>query len=94
MEQLAYQRPREKLQTRGVAYLTDVELIQIIVGSGSMYVSGARLAKRIDRHLKAHDSSVKTLQSIQGVGSAKASQIISAIELGEDSIRRHLLPGW
>lgn len=82
MEQLAYERPREKLQIRGAAYLTTSELIQIIIGSGSMYVSGARLAKQVERLFAGSDWSPKDLKSIKGIGLAKSSQIIAAIELG------------
>ncbi len=82
MEQLAYERPREKLQNRGSAYLTTVELIQIIIGSGSAQVSGARLAKQVDTRLKEQTVSLEMLRAINGIGVAKASQIMAALELG------------
>lgn len=82
MEQLAYERPREKLQTRGAAYVTTTELVQIIIGSGSMYVSGARLAKQATRLIENNEFSFAELCSIKGIGSAKASQLVAAIELG------------
>lgn len=82
MEQLAYERPREKLQNRGSTYLTTVELIQIIIGYGSAQVSAARLAKQVDTCLNEQAVSLEMLRAINGIGVAKASQIMAALELG------------
>lgn len=83
MEQLAYDRPREKLQSRSVTYLTTTELIQVIIGSGTARFSGARLAKRISSMLGDSNVSMLKLCEINGIGPAKAAQVIAAIELGK-----------
>lgn len=82
MEQLTYERPREKLQARGASFLTTVELVQIILGSGSARVSVARLAKRVVTCVDGNDVSYEQLCAINGIGQAKASQILAAVELG------------
>lgn len=89
MEHIAFDRPREKLQAKGVGYLTLVELLQVIIGSGSAKVSGARLAKRAEKLLVGGDPTIDNLQNIQGIGPAKACQIAAAIELGARMNYKH-----
>ncbi len=82
MEQFSYLRPREKLRSRGVQALVTSELLQIIISSGGNGISSARIAKHIEILLTTLPLSYEGLLKIQGVGEAKASQIIAAIELG------------
>lgn len=82
MEQLLYERPREKIQYRGVKTLSLSELTQVIIGSGTAQVSGARLARKISRELEKGDVSYAKLTTLKGVGAARASQLLAAIELG------------
>jgi len=76
-------RPREKLIAKGVAALTDIELLAVLLGSGIkgtgvLDLSGKILNKLEDRFARID---VDTLQSIEGVGQAKACQIVAAFEL-------------
>jgi DNA repair protein RadC len=89
MEQFLYERPREKLRSRGAGYLTVVELLQIIIGSGGAKASGAKIARQISQVLQIGGSPNNTesnllvkLMALNGVGVAKASQVLAAIELG------------
>jgi len=84
-------RPREKLLRRGVASLSDVELLAVLLGSGTRRTSVLDLASRILRTLDGHIDSdnLEELQSIAGVGKAKACQIEAALELA----RRHIAKG-
>lgn len=84
-------RPREKLLRRGVASLSDVELLAVLLGSGTRRTSVLDLASRILRTLDGHIDSgnLAELQSIAGVGKAKACQIEAALELA----RRHISKG-
>lgn len=85
-------RPREKLQNKGATYLTDAELLAILLGSGSREESAVGLARRI---LRAVDNDLqelgkKTIADLcqfKGIGLAKAITIIAAMEL---SRRRQL----
>ncbi len=82
MEQFLYERPREKLQHRGASFLTVPELLQIVIGSGTAKVSGARLAKRAAKMLDSQPPMYANLRAIEGLGHAKACQILAALELG------------
>ena len=83
MEQFSYLRPREKLQSRGVSSLRTAELLQVIIGSGTQSVSGAKIAKSVSNLLQSSAHlSYEALIGIAGLGQAKACQIIAAIELG------------
>lgn len=80
-------RPREKLQLKGKAVLSDAELIAILIGSGSQTLSAVDLAKHIlsyvNNDLNALAKlSVKDLIKFKGIGEAKAVSIVSALELG------------
>lgn len=77
-------RPREKLEKYGVEGLTTIELLTLILGSGSRQVPVHVLAKKIEKQFQ--DSKVVTVQDlleIKGIGLAKASQILASFELVE-----------
>ena len=80
-------RPREKLLLKGKRALSDVELIAILISSGSRNESAVDLSKRIlssiDNNLnKLGKLSVTDLTKFKGIGDAKAISIITALELG------------
>jgi DNA repair protein RadC len=80
-------RPREKLVQNGSVALSNVELIAILIGSGSRSESAVELSKRI---LSAVDNNLNELarldlselQKFKGIGEAKAISIITALEVG------------
>ena len=80
-------RPREKLARWGRHHLSNAELIGILLGSGLRNMSAVELAGRI---LDTVDENLKELGKLdharlcamKGVGSAKASRLLAAIELG------------
>lgn len=91
MEQISYHRPREKLQVRGEHSLLDTELLQIIIGSGSRKVSGARIAKNVASLLQQKNPpTYQELLRIPGLGDAKTCQIIAALELGRRVKKREI----
>ena len=77
------QGPREKIEERGVKALSDKELIMLLAGSGS---SGHPVGEVAENILSVQDRSsspsLNSLKYIPGVGSAKASIILAALELG------------
>ncbi|MBW2740655.1 MAG: DNA repair protein RadC [Deltaproteobacteria bacterium] len=82
-------RPREKLRQKGAESLSDLELLAVLLGSGTKKVDVMALASRI---LKVVDQSggmadVNALQQIEGVGSAKAALIAAALEFARRRIR-------
>ncbi|HBL34402.1 MAG TPA: hypothetical protein DDZ96_11385 [Porphyromonadaceae bacterium] len=81
-------RPREKLLLKGVAALSDSELLAILIGSGSSKESAVDLCKDI---LRKADNDLNKLSrftisdlvnNFSGIGPAKAITIIAAMELG------------
>jgi len=84
-----FDKPREKLVKKGVESLQDYELIAILLGSGVKGKDIIKLSKEIAKVIKDDFSKItlEKLLKIHGLGTAKASQIISAIELS----KRHLL---
>jgi len=80
-------RPREKLLLKGKSALSEAELIAILLGSGTRSISAVELAKQllsaVDNDLnKLAMLTVKELMKFNGIGEAKAINIISALEIG------------
>ena len=94
MKHLApHDRPREKLERLGAAALGDNELVAVVFGSGSRDAGALALANtllaRVDGLYGLTRSSLLELQAIEGIGPARAAQLLAAVELG----RRTLLRG-
>lgn len=89
-EILALDRPREKIAHKGVAVLSDQELIEAIVGKGTKKKDVREIAKEILVMIKLNPRhpNYEDLQEIEGVGPTRASQIMACIELG----RRYFKP--
>jgi DNA repair protein RadC len=83
-------RPREKLRERGEQYLSDPELIAVILGSGNKGQDVMSLASKVARMLAKHKGnlSLEMLINIEGIGLAKASQILASFELARRYIIR------
>ncbi len=80
-------RPREKLMEKGRLALTEVELIAILIASGSRNETAVELSKRILGSVSNDLNdlgklSIKELIKFKGIGEAKAITIVAALELG------------
>jgi DNA repair protein RadC len=91
-------RPREKLARAGVAALGDNELIAVILGQGGAGRTaldlGAAILARAGGPTGLSRVSLADLQNVDGVGAARAAQILAAVELGRRTlsaslVRRH-----
>ncbi len=85
-------RPREKLLQKGVAALSNAELIAILIGSGNREASAVGLSQIIlnDAANNWHQLakwSLNDLMQYKGIGEAKAISILAALEIGR---RRNL----
>ncbi len=79
----ALDRPREKLFRYGPSRLSLQELLAILIDTGTSGKDVLSLARDVERVLKKEmEPSIKTLMEIKGLGLAKASRIMAAIELG------------
>lgn len=81
------ERPREKLLLHGRRFLSDAELVAILIGSGNKLENAVKLSNRI---LAAYGNNLSELAGISvtdlckfsGVGKVKALSIVAALELG------------
>ncbi|RLA69549.1 MAG: hypothetical protein DRG24_08260 [Epsilonproteobacteria bacterium] len=78
-------KPREKLMRKGPNALKDFELMAILLGSGTKGKDVLKLSKEIialfERDFESID--LKILSGVHGIGEAKASQILAAVELSK-----------
>ena len=83
-----HSRPREKLQERGAAALTDEELVTAILGKGVVGIDVRTIARQVAGLIREHKAplTLDHLLDVSGMGLAKTAQILSAFELA----RRHL----
>ncbi|MFP4020891.1 MAG: RadC family protein [Halanaerobium sp.] len=81
----AEERPREKLLKKGSKYLSTAELLALIIRTGSKERTAVELAQDLLNFYGGleglQDLSCEELQKINGIGTAKAAQINSVIEL-------------
>ena len=83
------ERPRERLLALGPGFLSNAELLAIVLRNGSKERSALQLAQDILSLYK--DDGVSALgrmtagelMCLQGIGSAKAAEVIAAVELGK-----------
>jgi len=88
------ERPREKLIKKGPEYLSDCELLAIILrtgmGSSKEKFSALDLAKKILAEYGSLknllDLSLSEFLKIDGIGRAKTAQVMAALELGKRAI--------
>jgi len=80
-------RPRERLLQEGAGTLSEIELLAILLGTGSHEKTVLELASLILARFKSLrllvDATVEELSEIKGVGLAKASQVKAALELAK-----------
>jgi DNA repair protein RadC len=90
------ERPRERLVKYGVEYLTDAELLGIILVSGYQGKTSVELAKDLlseTKTLRKLDSlTFNEVKSFKGIGLAKFAQIKAALEIGKRLLRETNLP--
>jgi len=83
-------RPREKMLLRGAGYLTNTELLAILIGSGTEDKNATQIAQEL---LASADGSLLMLSAMplarliaqKGIGKVRAITIAAALELGKRS---------
>jgi DNA repair protein RadC len=93
MKHLApHDRPREKLERLGPSALGDNELLAIVLGSGSRAAGALAIANQVLAYADGlHGltrADISELQHVDGVGPARAAQVIAAVELGRRTLVR------
>ena len=88
----AHDRPREKLQRLGTSALGDNELMAIVLGHGRANASALDLANTLLAGIGGADGLARArlddLTKIDGIGPARAAQILAAVELGRRTLTR------
>ncbi|WP_374193879.1 DNA repair protein RadC [Alkalihalobacillus sp. BA299] len=81
-----HERPRERLLAEGAKFLSNQELLAIILRTGSKEESVLQLAHRVlqkfDGLTMLKEATVEELQEIKGIGEAKAVEVCAVLELG------------
>ena len=81
------ERPRERLINKGVEYLSNEDLLAILLKTGtkdySVKVLASNILKQLDNISNLKDINLERLIKIKGIGKAKACEILAAIELGK-----------
>jgi len=79
-------RPRERMLAKGEEYLSDEELVAVLLGTGTNELSAIELAQQL---LRKYDGlrffknlTLAELMEIKGIGLAKATSIRAVAELG------------
>ena len=88
-DKLRSDRPREKLQIKGASALSDFELLQALIGSGNKQADVYKIARETLKLIKASGAEVSydELAKVTGLGLAKITEILAALELS----KRYLL---
>ena len=81
------ERPREKVMANGVQYLSNSELLAILLGSGTKNMTAVELARLVLQGAgnNLHNlgrQGLSELIRIKGIGPAKAITLLAALELG------------
>ncbi len=82
-------RPREKLLRKGVAALSDPELLAVLLGKGTTKIDVMALARNVTTvaDKKGLDLTVEDLVSLEGMGNTKAMLLVAAIEFARRRIK-------
>ena len=81
------ERPREKALLKGVENLSNLELLEIIIGSGtkgnSVIDISYELLRLLDGLNNCYSISLQELKKINGISDVKAIEILTIIELSK-----------
>src|SRR5687767_10972728 len=91
-------RPRERLARFGPESMSTVDLISIVLGSGTKGRPVQQLAHEIMSNFGSlkglSEATVEELQQIKGLGQAKAIQLKAALSLGMRLSRHSICPKY
>ena len=84
------ERPREKLLEKGAGFLSDRELLAVILGKGTQKDDVLSLSQKIVKIIDAKglNFAAKDLMDLDGIGEAKATAVSAAFEF----VRRRIKP--
>jgi DNA repair protein RadC len=81
-----FERPREKVINQGVHYLSNTELLAILLRTGTKEENVLRISEKLLYKLTnindLNDLTINELTSVKGIGLSKAVTVLAAVELG------------
>ena len=90
------ERPRERLLLHGPSALSSMELIALILGSGTRGKSVLALSQELLSHfgslLRLQEATIEDLCQVKGLGKAKAIQLKAALTLASRASRERTPP--
>ena len=89
------QLSRNKLNSKGAAALTDIELLQTIIGSGGKDNSYKQIAKKlydVIQKVGAENLTIDDVKSVKGIGNAKATVVLAALEFFRRKLVKQTAP--
>lgn len=88
------ERPRERLLAEGATFLSNAELLAILLGTGTKNQSALEVASQILQETEGlkflGELTIEELTMIKGVGKSKAIQLLASIELGKRLVKKPL----
>jgi len=87
--------PREKLNNKGAAALTDIELLQAVIGSGGKDNDFKQIAKNLNAAIKrigVDNLTIEDVKAIKGIGDAKATVVFAALEFWRRKFTKQTAP--
>jgi len=87
--------PREKLSKKGASALSDIELLQAVIGSGGKDNDFKQIAKNLNAAIKklgADNLTYDDVKSIKGIGDAKATVVFAALEYWRRTFTKQTAP--
>jgi len=90
----AAERPRERLLERGAGYLTDAELVAVLLRTGIRGKNAVELARELLESFGGISGMLAAkLGAVKGLGPAKRAQLAAALELARRAIGEDLKAG-
>jgi DNA repair protein RadC len=87
--------PREKLNRKGAEALSDVELLQAVIGSGGKGNDFKQIAKNLNAVIKnigVDKLTIDDVKSVKGIGDAKATIVFAALEFWRRKFTKQTRP--
>ena len=87
--------PREKLSKKGAEALTDIELLQAVIGSGGKNNDYRQIAKNLSATIEkigADRLTIDDVKAIKGIGDAKATVVFAALEFWRRKFTKQTMP--
>ena len=87
--------PREKLHRRGATVLSDIELLQAVIGSGGKGNDFRQIAENLDTVIRkqgAEKLTIDDVMAVKGIGEAKATVVFAALEFWRRRLSKPVTP--